>query len=90
MDTWSVKSNKNTGSISAEQADNVVVTRKGWVEGLKIYKIPNALRKGALELGLDINIQKESGLLSETVYYTVTGKYNNVERFQKAIHEWAD
>lgn len=76
-----------SGWITANQADNKTITEKGWVSGPRWARIADGLKKGAMEYELDIRIEKESGLLTETVYYTITGKYDDVKGFQKAVYE---
>jgi hypothetical protein len=78
-DAWDVTYKNN--------ADDVLVTKKGWVSGSKWSGISDGLREGAMAFNLDIVLEKESGLLKETVYYTVTGKCDKVKAFQKIVEK---
>lgn len=63
---------------------------KGYIEGPRWAGIADGLKKAAYGLGLDISTETEKGFLRETVYYTIEGEENKVNRLIRAIKSIVD
>ena len=65
---------------------------KSYIEGPRWAGIQSALRKGAWDVGLDIEFTVEKGLLRETVFFEVMGDVDSVVGFKRGVEamvrEW--
>lgn len=57
---------------------------KSWITGPRWDGLPTELKKAACDLGLDIKIDSDKGLMCETVFFEVTGESKKVAAF----HQW--
>jgi hypothetical protein len=64
-----------------------MTTNKGWVSGPRWGQIKKGLKELAWEHNLDIKCDVEKGLLTETVFYKVSGEENNINKFIKDVEE---
>lgn len=64
----------------------------GHIESPRWAKLPEYIRKLAMDLDLDIELQVEKRLINETVFFTVRGATDELMHFKitlcRATEEW--
>jgi hypothetical protein len=58
-----------------------------WIECPRWVKMTTLLKQMAIMSGLDIEIQEDKGLLTETVFFTIKGTERKIIEFDKFLRE---
>jgi hypothetical protein len=60
------------------------------IEAPKWAGFGSAVRQIANRCNLDIEVDKESGLIRETIFYKVTGDAESISRFKRLVQQTVD
>lgn len=63
--------------------------QSGYVTGPRWVDIENPIRRAAIEDGLECTTERAASFLRQTVYFTLKGDANRVERLRRVIEEAA-